>query len=162
MHGLANAMMIAASLRSMGPGMLMPPQATRFDIQNWGQPIAPWRNPLDHDLLHRPQEATDKVWPGPYTGGAPLIPVASRNERDALRAFAIALDKKETQRHPAYRGPTPDGKGFTRDATWWPTIDSVSMVFVPNSWSPPTMVDSRREIQSNVGGMVVDVEPIGP
>jgi hypothetical protein len=70
MHGLANAMLIAASLRSVGPGMPVPPVTTRFDIQNWGQPIAPWRNPLDHDLLYRPQEAADKLWFGPYAGGA--------------------------------------------------------------------------------------------
>lgn len=95
MHGLANVMMLAASLR--GGALVVPPsagagtvQVSPYDEKQWGGPVAPWSNPLDHDLLYRSKEAKDRVWVEPYKGKAPLIAIASAGDPGAATGQGLA------------------------------------------------------------------------
>lgn len=116
MHGLANVMMLAASLR--GGAMLVPPsagagtgsvQVSPYDAKQWGGPVSPWSNALDHDLLYRPKEAKDRVWAEPYKQGkVPLIPIATSG-------VVYPQTTATAGTMPGILGTTPDGRGVMRD-----------------------------------------------
>lgn len=122
MQGLFNALMIAAAMQQGSPLSTSAengPQLAPYDAKQWSDRIAPWSNPLDHDLLLRPGESKAKDLAEPYKGGVPLIYIASRdlvNPPEDLAGVASVL------------GVTPDGRGIMQDTLLRDSGNSVVML----------------------------------